>query len=296
MSRRFGFIVVLLCCLGAVTFLLVHYGSSRSPHLSPPESSETDTTASPSTTESDLHLAHADDTMESVGMRSETRPSDEGASAPVRPVQESDNPQPGVAASMSQPAPINPPGPVAREGLGQRAEAWSYPPLIQQNASNQFVRAMVKLSNAKSESDRYYALGGAAKSDFIFGNVEEARRYATELLALDERFKGEPWRDGGAVYDGNLVLGRIAAQEGRIDEAKQYLLEAGKSTGSPVLGSFGPNMSLARDLLQKGERDTVLGFFDLCGKFWTVGQEKLALWSEEVKAGRMPDFAANLFY
>jgi hypothetical protein len=93
-----------------------------------------------------------------------------------------------------------------------------------------------------------------------------------------------------------LVLGRIAAQEGRMDEAKQYLLESGKSTGSPVLGSFGPNMSLARDLLRTGERDAVLEYFDQCRKFWTIGNEKLTAWSEDVKAGRMPDFGANLVY
>jgi hypothetical protein len=112
----------------------------------------------------------------------------------------------------------------------------------------------------------------------------------------DERFKGEPWRDGSAVYSANFVLGRIAAQEGRMDEAKQYLLESGKCTGSPVLGSFGPNMSLARDLLQSGERDGVLEFFDLCRNFWTSGGEKLRLWSDDVRAGRMPDFEASLLY
>ena len=81
-----------------------------------------------------------------------------------------------------------------------------------------------------------------------------------------------------------------------MDEAREDLLESGKSTGSPVLGSFGPNMSLARDLLQSGERDGVLQFFDLCRRFWTIGDETLTLWSEDVKAGRMPDFGANLLY
>lgn len=155
---------------------------------------------------------------------------------------------------------------------------------------------MEELANAKTEADRYHALGNAAKSDFIFGKIEDARNYASELLSLDEKFKGEFWRDGTAAYDANLVLGRIAAQDGRIDEAKQYLLESGKSTGSPVLGSFGPNMSLAKDLLRGGERDAVLEYFELCRKFWTPGDEKLTLWSEDVKAGRTPDFGANLFY
>lgn len=194
----------------------------------------------------------------------------------------------GSATPPPQPAALPTPDPVPQ------AEVWSYPPLLQQSASNNFVRAMANLANAKTEIDRYLALGSAAKSEFVFGGIEKARSYGLELLSLDAGFKEEIWRDGNAVYDANLVLGRVAAQEGRITEAKQYLLEAGKSTGSPVLGSFGPNMSLARDLLQSGGRDEVLEFFDRCRKFWP--DPKLTLWSEDVRAGRMPDFGANLYY
>jgi tetratricopeptide (TPR) repeat protein len=191
---------------------------------------------------------------------------------------------------------MNPPEAVASQNAGKQAEVWSYAPAMQQSASNNFVRAIDKLAKAKSEFERYIALGNAAKSDFVFGNFEDARSYARQLLALDESFKSEPSRDGQAVYDGNLVLGRLAVQEDRLDEAKQYSSESGTSTGSAVLGTFGPNMSLARDLLESGERDAVLEFFEQCRKFWTSGNQKLTLWSEDVKAGRMPDFGANLFY
>lgn len=218
-----------------------------------------------------------------------------GASAPEAPSQ---NPYPTQStARLQKQAPASSqPQALSTQDAQRQAEVWSYPPLLQQNASNNFVRAMETLANAKTEFDRYLALGRAAKSDLVFGKVEDARNYATELLSLDEKFKGESWRDGSAVYDANLVLGRIAAQEGRTDEARQYLLEAGKSTGSPVLMSFGPSMSLARDLLQSGERDAVLDFFELCRKFWTLGDERLTLWSSDVRAGRMPDFGDNLLY
>ena len=90
------------------------------------------------------------------------------------------------------------------------------------------------------------------------------------------------------------MLGRIAVRDGRIAEAKNYLLEAGKSPGSPQMNSFGPNMSLAKDLLEKGERDTVLQYFELCRKFWTMDYGKLDEWSQEVRAGKIPRFGANL--
>ena len=98
--------------------------------------------------------------------------------------------------------------------------------------------------------------------------LEDAQKYATELLFLDSKFEGKPWRGGEATHEGNFVLGRIAAAEGNLEEAKQYLLKASMSTGSPVLGSFGPKMSLAKDLLQMGERDTVLAYFEQCKTFW----------------------------
>jgi tetratricopeptide (TPR) repeat protein len=156
-------------------------------------------------------------------------------------------------------------------------------------------RAIKELATAPTERNRFYALDDAAKQSFEVGKIEDAREYATELLTLAQKFKGD-WNYGNAVQDGNLVLGRIALHEGRMEEAKQYLLEAGKSPGSPQMNSFGPNMSLAQDLLEKGERETVLQYFELCRKFWKMDYGKLDQWSREVKSGKIPDFGANLVY
>jgi hypothetical protein len=63
------------------------------------------------------------------------------------------------------------------------------------------------------------------------------------------------------------------------------------------MDSFGPNMSLARDLLKKGERETALQYFELCRKFWDPRvNQKLDEWTKDVKDGRIPDFGANLIY
>ena len=43
----------------------------------------------------------------------------------------------------------------------------------------------------------------------------------------------------------------------RLDKlAAEYLLKAGATSGSPQLDSFGPNMSLAKDLLGKDQRES----------------------------------------
>jgi hypothetical protein len=102
---------------------------------------------------------------------------------------------------------------------------------------------------------------------------------------------------GNAIFYGNMVLGRVVlSRDHKVDSAKSYLLAAGRTRGSPQLNSFGPNMSLAKDLLLAGERDTVLEFFTSCRAFWKMGPTKLDEWTAAVKSGRVPDFGANLKY
>jgi hypothetical protein len=154
---------------------------------------------------------------------------------------------------------------------------------------------MKQLDAAKSPEQRFYALDDAAKEGFVLGKIDDARRYAEELMSLAPQFQGN-WNYGNAVQDSNLVLGRIAIREGNLGRAKEYLLASGGGPGSPVMRSFGPNMSLANDLLEKGERDVVLQYFELCRRFWKAHPEKLDEWSRQVRAGARPDFGANLVY
>lgn len=55
-------------------------------------------------------------------------------------------------------------------------------------------------------------------------------------------------------------------------------------------------MGLAKDLLEKGEQQVVLEYFELCRRFWDSGHRKLDTWSRQVRAGKVPDFGANLMY
>src|SRR5438874_9596512 len=82
-------------------------------------------------------------------------------------------------------------------------------------------KAIKKLATASREEEKFYALDDAAKESFEVGNIEDARKYAKDLLTLSEKFPSD-WNYGNAIQDGNLVQGRIAAKEGRTEEAKQY--------------------------------------------------------------------------
>lgn len=152
--------------------------------------------------------------------------------------------------------------------------------------------AMNKLAAANTPELRFYALGEAAKQSVAAGKVEDARKYAQELMTLLPSFRQNP-EYGNAVHDANLTLGRIALREGRTDDAKRHLIESVRIPGARQM-DYGPNMSLAKDLLEKGERQVVLDYFALCRRFWNYG--RLDDWSQQVKEGKIPDFGANLVY
>jgi hypothetical protein len=55
-------------------------------------------------------------------------------------------------------------------------------------------------------------------------------------------------------------------------------------------------MSLAKDLLERGETEAVLAYFEACREFWKMGGSRLDAWRQDVEAGRIPNFGANLRY
>jgi hypothetical protein len=94
-----------------------------------------------------------------------------------------------------------------------------------------------------------------------------------------------------------MLIGQVAlGRDKNVSLAMSSLPASAQTPGSPTLNSFGPNVSLAKDLLTEGERDTVLQFFTLCRSFWKMDRGKLDAWTATVKGGGTPDFGANLVY
>ena len=84
--------------------------------------------------------------------------------------------------------------------------------------------------------------------------------------------------------------------KGDVAEVRKRLLASADSMGSPQMNSFGPNMQLAKELLEIGEKAVVLDFFQRCNKFWKMGGDRLAAWTASVKKGDIPEFGPNLAY
>jgi hypothetical protein len=142
---------------------------------------------------------------------------------------------------------------------------------------------------------RFYKLAGLAKLALEAEEIDKAQSYARELLALAPEYPKD-WNYGNAIYYGYFVLGRVALRHGNVPLAAQYLIDAGSTPGSPQLNSFGPNVTLAKELLEKGQAAAVLQYFALCKNFWKLDHGRLDEWSATVRGGGIPNFTSNLNY
>lgn len=116
------------------------------------------------------------------------------------------------------------------------------------------------------------------------GQFDKARTYAYRTLQ-------NPSRAYDSIHTGNIVLGLVALdRDDDVGVAKMYLSSAGKTKGSPILDRWGPNLALAKALLDKGENEAVLEYLQSCKSFVTKNP-KLDDWIALLKGGRAPDFS-----
>ena len=141
-----------------------------------------------------------------------------------------------------------------------------------------------------TDSQRDALLQSLAKAALAANKPQKAKEYAEKMLS--QNISG--WNYGNNIHHGNIILGKIALASDDLEEAKKRLIMAGKTPGSPQLNSFGPDMTLAKELLQKGGKDVVLEYLELCSKFWKMGKDRLDKWSVVVKDGKIPDFGPTL--
>jgi tetratricopeptide (TPR) repeat protein len=137
-----------------------------------------------------------------------------------------------------------------------------------------------------------------ARAAMEAGELERAQALAKSLLAMVPQLSADPklkWSVDGIRHHSYLILGRVALRHDDLETAKADLLDAGRVGGGGTLASFGPNMSLAKELLEKGNKDVVLQYLELCAKFWMF-PEKIEPWVAAIKKGEIPNFGRNLDY
>lgn len=154
-------------------------------------------------------------------------------------------------------------------------------------------QARSSLLKPDDEYQRWVHLGPIAVWTVDSGDLLAANAMANELLELAPRYRKD-WNYGNAIQDVNIVRGRIALRLGNKEAAKGFLREAGRTPGSPQLNTFGPNLILARELLEAGEREAVLEYFDLIDRFWKGSAGAPTAWRHQIAMGRVPAFAMNI--
>jgi serine/threonine protein kinase len=143
------------------------------------------------------------------------------------------------------------------------------------------------LASSAEGAGKSRLLKDLSKKELQLGNLARATEIAKTLL--------EKYRNADSIHAAHQILGRIALREDRLEEAEQHLLDSARIKGSPVLMSFGPSMILAKELLEKDRKEAVLEYFELCGKFWTMGEKRLKDWREDVQNNNTPDFGVRAY-
>ena len=161
---------------------------------------------------------------------------------------------------------------------------------VKSDAARKALEQFEKAYKLSTDMARDALLQSLAKVAFAANKPTKAKKYADKMLSQNI----SNWNYGNNIHHGNIILGRIALTLDDVEEAKERLIKAGKTPGSPQLNSFGPNMTLAKELLQRGEKDVVLKYIELCSKFWKMGKTRLDEWSVVVKDGKIPNCGSNL--
>ena len=122
------------------------------------------------------------------------------------------------------------------------------------------------------------------------GQMDKAEQYARQTLLT-------PSRAYDSVHSGNIVLGLVALnRDGDVPAATAFLLAAAKTKGGwGSLDRWGPNLALAKALLEKGQNDAVLEYFQACKSFVTKNP-KLDDWIALLKGGRPPDLSQDYLW
>jgi hypothetical protein len=126
----------------------------------------------------------------------------------------------------------------------------------------------------------------AAEAAWLADRNDKAGTWAHKLL---KGARAGEWWFNTATHHGHTLLGLIALEEGNLALAKTRLMQSADVATSSNLGSFGPAMELAAALLDRGERDTVIEFFEATRQFWTFRPERIDAIVATLRDGRVPD-------
>lgn len=120
---------------------------------------------------------------------------------------------------------------------------------------------------------------GLAQAEFDAGDDASAENNGIALVESS---------NPSDVFWGHTILGRIALVRGDVARARAHLLDSARIQ----IPQFIPGMALAQDLLEHGERDTVVQFLELCRAFWKNDRGFIDHFVPVIQRGGKPDLLA----
>jgi hypothetical protein len=148
------------------------------------------------------------------------------------------------------------------------------------------------LARCRDDSRRVRILCQTARCAFDASHYEKARTYALEMIdSVPEcSSAGDVWTSSHACHLGHQLLGRVALRTGNTENAKLHLMESINASGGPHLGAAIPLMTLAKELLERGERRAVRDFLQRCAELHAESRTAFVRWVEQIDRGETPDF------
>jgi hypothetical protein len=127
-------------------------------------------------------------------------------------------------------------------------------------------------------------------AEFDAGDDEAAERDSRRLLAAASK-------NPNAFSVAEIVLGRVAAAKGDLVEAKRHLMASITMPASIKNASFQPNMTLAQELYDAGEKDAVIQFLEASRALWKFDRGRIDRMISFVKKAPSADLVrlANQF-
>jgi hypothetical protein len=137
-------------------------------------------------------------------------------------------------------------------------------------------------------SDRLRFLRRQVEEAVWRGKTGDAAAQARDLLAAAARSPNDP-DYSNAVFFGNMALCNAALHQGDKRAASRYLLAASETPPTERLRYGVIDLSVARHLVDWGERDAVAQFLERCSKFNIERGKDMAEWAAQIRTGVNPD-------
>lgn len=121
--------------------------------------------------------------------------------------------------------------------------------------------------NQPSEADRDVAQEGWEALGR--GDLQAAASAADSLLEEAAAIPDDDWDHDNLLHDGHIIRGHVQLRLGDLTGAEAALRAAGTVRGSPQLDSFGPDLSLAWEMLRLSRDHAVLDYLHGIARFWS---------------------------